>query len=204
MILDDGGDATHVMVDVLVHLRIFIVYPGEKIPCNFQADAGHCWRIGHRGSQVPPITNNQWHGSWRSWLIHFSWDGPIQWIQWNLGKQYYILQSIYLWKKALLHSPIYPSTIHLLQTLPTEPEQQVVGSSNECQWLGDQDQVRQPLLLPRVHHWQPQAHHRHHVWWEAGLSIRFAKTVNYLVCQVLVAGYGQVGKGCCQSLKNLG
>ena len=42
MILDDGGDATHVMVDVLVHLRIFIVYPGEKIPCNFQADAGHC------------------------------------------------------------------------------------------------------------------------------------------------------------------
>lgn len=31
------------------------------------------------------------------------------------------------------------------------------------------------------------------------------RIMNILIyCQVVVAGYGQVGKGCCQSLKNMG
>ena len=56
MILDDGGDATHVMV--VLHnnsqpiKRLYGIFSGEEVPRHFQVDEGHRRGVSHGSSQV--------------------------------------------------------------------------------------------------------------------------------------------------------
>ena len=56
MILDDGGDATHVMV--VLHnnsqpiKRLNGIFSGEEVPRHFQVDEGHRRGVSHGSSQV--------------------------------------------------------------------------------------------------------------------------------------------------------
>jgi adenosylhomocysteinase len=76
--------------------------------------------------------------------------------------------------------------VHRLYQMEKEGRAALPG--HQRQRLGDQEQVRQPLRLPRVAGGRHQARHR-----------RDDRRQDRLV-----AGYGDVGKGCAQSLRGLG
>ena len=140
-----------------LHLILHVLFPGEEVPSHLQADAGHCWGIGYRGSQVrkcnvPMISlNHLLFSDSTSWARATScWCQP--WM------------STTRWSK--------PSTT---TSTPAASPSLTVWSAPQTSCLAGSRFYSQLFNVAFTFHYQ-----------------------------VLVAGYGQVGKGCCQSLKNLG
>ena len=160
MILDDGGDATHVMV-----LKCSIS-PSLHYPCfiprwkSSQPSSSWCGALlrnqlqGFTGEEVKPII----------YLKHLLFSDSISWAR-----------ATSCWCRRWMWTTLWSRPSTTTSTPVASPS--LTASS-----------------APRI---SCLVENRFYYY-----LLNIISTI--LLCQVLVAGYGQVGKGCCQSLKNLG